>query len=79
MIIGYQKDSNQFQYLYQQQAYSIEPKPEACSYLETNQNIRASGIVIGSNIETLSFLLPFKFHDEETRRLGYWYMYIICN
>ena len=32
--------------------YNIIPKPEACSTLYTNYNIRTSGIVMGANLET---------------------------
>lgn len=55
--IKYETGTNPFSYLASQQAYDIIPKPEACSYLETTHNIRTNGIVIGSNIETHSFLL----------------------
>uniref|UniRef100_UPI002FE04829 hypothetical protein n=1 Tax=Helicobacter typhlonius TaxID=76936 RepID=UPI002FE04829 len=55
--IKYEKNTNPFTYLFEQQAYDIIPKPEACSYLSTIHNIRTDGIVIGANIETHSFML----------------------
>ncbi len=55
--VKYEPGTNPFSYLFSQQSYDIVPKPEACSYLETSHNIRTDGIVIGSNIETHSFLL----------------------
>ncbi|KAK8842899.1 hypothetical protein M9Y10_025765 [Tritrichomonas musculus] len=55
--IKYVAGTNPFGYLFANQAYDIIPKPEACSYLSTPHNIRTDGIVIGSNIETHSFLL----------------------
>ncbi|KAK8870506.1 hypothetical protein M9Y10_008390 [Tritrichomonas musculus] len=55
--VKYVAGTNPFGYLFANQAYDFIPKPEACSYLSTPHNIRTDGIVIGSNIETHSFLL----------------------
>ena len=55
--IGYETGTNPFEFLANKCCYTITPRPEACSTLETSYNIRTSGVVIGQNIESHVFTL----------------------
>ena len=55
--LGYEDGTNPFAFLADKCCYTITPRPEACSTLETTYNIRTSGVVIGQNIESHAFAL----------------------
>ena len=55
--IDYESGTNPFEYLASTGFYSVSPRPEACTTLYTNFNIKTSGIVIGENIESHFFVL----------------------
>ena len=55
--INYQEGTNPFEYLRATDYYNVEPRPEACTTLYTNYNIRTTGNVIGQNIESHVFAL----------------------
>ena len=55
--IGYEEGTNPFEFLANKCCYTITPRPEACSTLQTTFNIRTSGIVMGQNLESHAFAL----------------------
>ena len=55
--IGYVDGTNPFEFIANKCCYTITPRPEACTTLESNYNIRTKGIVIGQNIESHAFAL----------------------
>ena len=55
--LDYVDGTNPFAFLADKCCYTITPRPEACTTLETTYNIRTSGVVIGQNIESHAFAL----------------------
>ena len=52
-----EENDNPIEYLYENADYDVTPKPERCSTLLTNYNIKTTGIVIGENLMSHVFAL----------------------